>query len=333
MKKKLLLFIILLIPFKVKAETILDNYKIDISIDSKEATVSETFKVIETIEKENNYDKKLLIYQNRIKNLDTNIENYELLSEDENTSIIIGNIKNNKKYYIKYKIPDFTIYGTHIYDFNPPENTKILNLSFEINYQDLEYCNIIGYQDDDYQITYEEENIKGELKENASSAFFTINGAPLKEIENNTNIYDESDMMTLGEKSTIIISIITIIIALVVGIILLKEKELNKKKIRIYALSIVAMMLLPIIIKKPVLIFYFVIIVPFYGVFYYFLFYNPKEKYDNRFVKIFMENFIFLFLAIHSYAFIGMFAGIIPHILNNIALYISALTYRKYINK
>ncbi len=59
MKKLLLGFLLLFLPFTVKAETILKDYTVDISIRGTSAEIEEQFVVEDTKEIENNFSKDI----------------------------------------------------------------------------------------------------------------------------------------------------------------------------------------------------------------------------------------------------------------------------------
>ena len=103
MKKLLLIIMMFLIPIGIKAETIIDDYKVEITIDKDDIfKVSERFKVIQS-EEENRYWK---LKSQRAYDYSTNVEDFEENYYENYAYYLRFSLKDDKEYYFNYKVKD-----------------------------------------------------------------------------------------------------------------------------------------------------------------------------------------------------------------------------------
>ena len=333
MKKFIFGLLILLFPIFVDAETILDDYKVDVVFNDKEVHVSESFKVVSTEKEYITLTKKLFAYDT---NVESDILDYNVVYEEKNHPYIVGDVSEDAVYHISYTIDDFTVAGTLGYEFFPPFEATINNLRFVITSTNST-LGVYGYKDGLYQLSKITRNaITGTLVEPTDNAHFMVNAVYNASSGTSTpdisQIFSE-DGISLNElfpnlfaafqsDRVLRISICTLIIAVVVGLILALSHFDNKKPLLIiYALTVFAMIVFQFILSGS----YFALaLLLFYGIFYAVL-YSNKTTIPTELVYIFLVCFI----GFHSYFFIGAAIGIVPHILNNLAIYVSSLIFRK----
>lgn len=324
MKKLLFGLLLLFIPFTVKAETILKDYTVDINIKGTSAEIEEQFVVVDTKEIENNFSKDIFCDETTLEMIDTNIVNLNVIKEKSNRPTIIGTIKKEQQYHVKYFIQDYSQYGTHVWDYYPPEDSFVQNLTFHISCgDDLEWCAAFGFDEGTYELTEDGKDTIGILKDNEKDIFFLVN-ARLKEDEEEEEIpVDEAgsldELIVHGNKRNKNLSLFALLFAILIGLHLARSFPDNKKILLIYAIVVILLVVIQYALEQP----YSIIFMLFYALFYMCLYFKDFKG------GILTEIFVVAFLAFHSYFFFGMFVGIEPHILNNISILISSRIFRK----
>lgn len=322
MKKILFELLLLFIPFTVKAETILKDYTVDINIRGTSAEIEEQFVVVDTNEIENNFSKDIFCDETTLEMIDTNIENLNVIKEKSNRPTMIGSIKKEQQYHVKYFIQDYSQYGTHVWDYYPPEDSFVQNLTFHISCgDDLEWCAAFGFDEGTYELTEDGKDTIGILKDNEKNTYFQVN-ARLKEDEEEIPVDEAgsfSELIKHGNKRNKNLSLFALLFAILIGLHIVRSFPDNKKTFLIYALAVIFLVVIQYAIEQPYSLFFML----FYALFYMCLYFKDFKG------GIITEIFVFAFLTFHSYFFYGMYVGIEPHILNNISLLISARIFRK----
>ena len=319
MKKLLLGLLLLLLPFGVNAETILDNYVVDIKVKDYKVDVTEEFNVIQVENKEDNFTKEFFGSQRLDEH---NMNRCYIIEEEEDHPILVGTIfqNNTHKFLVHSTLNEYTGVA---YAFYPPEDTIINHLTFRVEANDeIETLEVNPFQANTYNISKDGNIIIGELINNTGYLGFEVK-AIHKYIEPDYGSYYETEenLLQTGSTKSILFSGISLFLTIVLGLILLKILKTDNKKILLYyALFIIALVVMQYVIAQP----YMVFLMLFYGLF-YFMFYSKGFKGNTI-----EELFVYAFLAFHSYFFFGLAVGIIPHIINNICLFISARLFRKH---
>ena len=323
MRKVLFLIILFLfLPINVFAENILDNYSLDIYIDGYYVKVTEKFDVISTDEDlNNNFSRRIFGDIKQLDVINTNVLDYKLLNEDDEDNYFIGNIENNNSYTIIYTNSDYSEYGVHAYTFYVPDDTKIKKFNFKIIYSsNVSSVNVYGY-DNSYVIKKNNHLVTGNLIDSDSISDFSINSyvKVKKDVYNNTRDNDFGYFF-LGSIKFSVISILVLLFIIISGILLLKLKYKCKKTLLILYVVVSVSFIALQYIFNPFIDALFILV---YSLFYSLLFVD--RLYEENIAKI----FTLLFLTLHSYLFFGFELGIIPHIINNISIYIISIYFNK----
>ena len=320
MKKLLLGLLLILLPFSVKAQTVLDNYKVEIDFNQYEVTVKEEFDVLEADNKENNFGKETY---NVSTLTECNMEKCYFINEKYEYPYLNGTIFSGNHYAYQLHYNSYDLVNNIAYIFNAPEDTIINHLTFKVNCnEDYEWCRVEDIEEGTYEVTEDGNITIGEMIQKEGNLSFTVKGEyiePYEEIEeSNPQIFDY-DIMNMGSDKGKLVSGIIFVFTILIGVGILFLWKTNKKEILLfYAILILALVILQYAIKQPFLLF----LIAFYG-FFYFIFYSKSFK-DNLIVEI----IVFAFLTFHSYFFFGVAVGIIPHILNNLSIFVSAKVFR-----
>ena len=326
----IIIFMMILLPFNVKAQTVLDNYSIIITIDSHSVRAVEQFDVVEVGERDY-FTKKIFADNTKLKTYLSpvseykNIDEYKIIDEDKYYPLIVGKVKANNSYIIDYEISDYTMFGTHAFDFYAPEDTVINNLFLLIKYNyDEITTDVYGYNENLYKIEDNGEYISGNLLEPSSNPNFSLNVNPINDDEshesNDLNDSNSSLLQLFRDDKSSYLSYICISFTIICGIIMYKLRDrVRKIYTYLYIFTVIGLIVLEYVLTFPTLLF----ILAFYLLFYIDFLYSKESK-----PILFIELFIIILLAFHSYMFIGSAVGIVPHLLNCISIYISARFYR-----
>ena len=195
--KKIIILLLLIFPLNAYAQTVLDNYNIEVKIDYPKVIVKETFDVLR-------FDEKTTVIREireRPSNLEVNtdINNYVLKTYNNIYTQIIGDLTTGNSYYIEYQVKDYTDLGNHPYSFRVPDDIIVNNVHFKISYNSqIENVMVSPSINGAYNIEQLSYAFTGDLIDRESTPNFIVSATK----KTKKTFYEEIDKRNQKEEET-----------------------------------------------------------------------------------------------------------------------------------